>query len=105
MKIKWQNTALMQAKNYGPTNPKGDQMLTLAALLYKVEVADDRSVAAQIPNCSEPYGTDFDSHGMTCRLLGLAAKYPELITVLTTHDLSSVKIADISALITAIRLD
>lgn len=49
------------------------------------------------------HGTDFDRNGMQCKLRGLAERYTDddgqyLVSVLTTHDLNSAKIKDISEL-------
>ena len=50
------------------------------------------------------HGYDFDSYGMQCKLLGLAARYKTsdgsyLVNVLTTHDLNSAVIENVSDLI------
>jgi hypothetical protein len=60
-------------------------------------------VIREIPSLTLKHGTDFDTYGMQCKLLGLAARYTDddgqyLVNVLTTHDLNSATIKDISEL-------
>ena len=50
------------------------------------------------------HGTDFDREGMRCKLNGLASRYTDddgdyIVSVLTTHDLNSATIKDISELL------
>lgn len=59
-------------------------------------------VICEIPSLMK-YGTDFNRYGMQCKLSGLASRYPDddgqyLVSVLTTHDLNSATIKDISEL-------
>lgn len=57
-----------------------------------------------IPNCNFEQGSNFDTLGMQCKLRGLAERYKDddgmyIVSVLTTHDLNSARIYDISELI------
>jgi hypothetical protein len=59
-------------------------------------------VIREIPSLMK-HGTDFDTYGMQCKLLGLAARYTDdegqyLVNVLITHDLNSATIKDVSEL-------
>lgn len=59
-------------------------------------------VICQIPSLMK-HGTDFDREGMRCKLRGLAERYKDdnghyLVSVLTTNDLNSATIKDISEL-------
>lgn len=59
-------------------------------------------VVCKIPSLMK-HGTDFDHEGMQCKLRGLAERYTDddgqyIISVLTTHDLNSATIKDISEL-------
>jgi hypothetical protein len=59
-------------------------------------------VICQIPSLMK-YGTDFDREGMRCKLRGLAARYTDddgmyIVHVLTTNDLNSATITDVSEL-------
>ncbi len=60
-------------------------------------------VIGEIPSLMK-YGTDFDTYGMQCKLRGLAEQYKDddgqyIVSVLTTHDLNSATIKDISELL------
>jgi len=60
-------------------------------------------VLCEIPQLYK-YGTDFDIHGMQAKLRGLAERYKDdegqyLVSVLTTNDLNSATIKDLSELI------
>ena len=57
----------------------------------------------EIPSLMK-HGTDFDKEGMRCKIRGLAERYKDddgmyLVNVLTTHDLNSASIKDISELL------
>lgn len=59
-------------------------------------------VICEIPSLMK-YGTDFDTNGMQCKLRGLAERYKDddgmyIVSVLTTNDLNSATIKDISEL-------
>ena len=59
-------------------------------------------VICEIPSLMK-HGTDFDRYGMQCKLSGLASRYMDddgqyLVSVLTTHDLNSATVKDISEL-------
>lgn len=59
-------------------------------------------IIREIPSLMK-HGTDFDLSGMQAKLRGLAARYTDddgqyLVSVLTTHDLNSATIKDISEL-------
>lgn len=90
----------------------------LLTLLYIVREADnaknDRIYytncdgARQIIICDIPsmmqYGTDFDQSGMQAKLRGMAERYTDddgsyIVSVLTTHDLNSATIKDVSELL------
>ena len=56
----------------------------------------------EIPSLMK-HGTDFDTYGMQCKLRGLAERYTDddgqyIVSVLTTHDLNSATIKDVSEL-------
>ena len=60
-------------------------------------------IIRDIPSLALEHGTDFDRNGMQNKLRGLAERYTDddgnyLVSVLTTHDLNSAKIKDISEL-------
>jgi len=60
-------------------------------------------VICNIPSLMMKYGYDFDTNGMQCKLRGLAERFKDddgmyLISVLTTHDLNSATIKDLSEL-------
>jgi hypothetical protein len=60
-------------------------------------------VICDIPSLTK-HGSDFDREGMRCKLSGLAERYKDddgmyLVSVLTTHDLNSAIIKDISELL------
>lgn len=60
-------------------------------------------VICEIPSLVK-HGTDFDIHGMQCKLRGLAERYKDddgqyIVSVLTTHDLNSATIKDVSELL------
>lgn len=59
-------------------------------------------IICEIPSLTK-HGTDFDRNGMQCKLRGLAERYTVddgqyLVSVLTTHDLNSATIKDLSEL-------
>ena len=61
-------------------------------------------VICQIPSLTAKHGTDFDVYGMQCRLRGLSERYKDddgnyIVSVLTTHDLNSATIKDMSELL------
>ncbi len=61
-------------------------------------------VLCKIPSLVLKYGADYDVYGMQCKLRGLAEcyKYDDgnyIVSVLTTHDLNSATINDISELL------
>lgn len=61
-------------------------------------------IICEIPSLVLKHGTDFDVYGMQCSLRGLAERYKDddgmyLVSVLTTHDLNSATIKDISELL------
>lgn len=61
-------------------------------------------VICEIPSLAFKYGLDFDTYGMQCALRGLAERYKNddgmyIVNVLTTHDLNSATINDISELL------
>jgi hypothetical protein len=50
------------------------------------------------------HGTNYDTYGMQCKLRGLAERYKDdeghyLVSVLTTNDLNSATIKDVSELV------
>lgn len=60
-------------------------------------------IIREIPSLMK-HGTDFDAYGMQCRLRGLAERYKDddgqyLVSVLTTHDLNSATVKDVSELV------
>lgn len=60
-------------------------------------------VIQEIPSLMK-YGTDYDRGGMQAKLRGLAERYTDddgqyIVSVLTTHDLNSATIKDISELL------
>jgi hypothetical protein len=60
-------------------------------------------VICDIPSLTK-HGTDFDREGMQAKLRGLAERYKDddgqyLVSVLTTHDLNSATIKDLSELL------
>lgn len=69
---------------------------------------DDYNGKRSITICDIPslmkHGTDFDTYGMQCKLRGLAERYTDddgnyIVSVLTTHNLNSATIKDISELL------
>lgn len=69
---------------------------------------DNYDYKRQIIICDIPslmkHGADFDKEGIQCKLRGLAERYTDddgmyLVSVLTTNDLNSAKIKDISELL------
>lgn len=61
-------------------------------------------VICEIPSLALKHGLDFDVNGMQCKLRGLAERYKDddgmyIISVLTTNDLNSATIKDISELL------
>jgi hypothetical protein len=59
-------------------------------------------VICEIPSLMK-HGTDYDTYGMQCNLRGLAERYKDddgqyIVSVLTTNDLNSATIKDISEL-------
>jgi len=59
-------------------------------------------VICEIPSLMK-HGTDFDTYGMQCKLRGLAERYTDddrqyIVSVLTTNDLNSATIKDVSEL-------
>lgn len=59
-------------------------------------------IICEIPSLMK-HGTDFDKEGMRCKLRGLAERYKDddgmyLVHVLTTNDLNSATIQDVSEL-------
>lgn len=99
-------------KNYG--SPRWHALHTLHII---VNEADDENnsniyydtykgirsiVICEIPSLTK-HGTDFDTYGMQCMLRGLAERYKDdngmyIVSVLTTNDLNSATIKDISEL-------
>ena len=60
-------------------------------------------IICDIPSLMK-HGTDFDREGMRGKLMGLAARYTDddgmyIVSVLTTHDLNSATIKDVSELL------
>jgi len=60
-------------------------------------------VICEIPSLVMKHGTDFDTYGMQCCLRGLAERYKDddgmyIVSVLTTNDLNSATIKDVSEL-------
>ncbi len=95
------------AKHYGCSSKRGDVLLTIAALCLAAEkgrcYSDAGRLYGQIPSAIE-MGSDFSQENMQCRLLGLKCLYPELISVLTTHDLDCFEIFNVGELISGIRI-
>jgi hypothetical protein len=63
-------------------------------------------VIREIPSLAMKLGSDFNTNGMQCKLRGLAERYKDdegnsFVNVLTTHDLNSATIKDISELLYA----
>lgn len=61
-------------------------------------------VICEIPSLIEKHGTDYSTYGMQCSLRGLAERYRDddglyIVSVLTTHDLNSAIINDLSELL------
>lgn len=59
-------------------------------------------IICEIPSLMK-HGTDFDVNGMQCKLRGLAERYTDdegqyIVSVLTTNDLNSAMIKDVSEL-------
>ena len=73
--------------------------------IYYSNYNGQRSIMVrEIPSMVTPYGLDFDTNGMQCKLRGLAERYTDdngqyVVSVLTTHDLNSASINDISELL------
>lgn len=60
-------------------------------------------IICDIPSMTLEHGADFSKEGMQNKLRGLAEKYKDddgqyIVSVLTTHDLNSAKINDVSEL-------
>lgn len=60
-------------------------------------------IICEIPSLMK-HGTDFDVYGMQCKLRGLAERYKDddgmyIVNILTTNDLNSATITDISELL------
>ena len=60
-------------------------------------------IICDIPSMAIKHGLDFDRNGMQCKLRGLAEKYTDddgnyLVSVMTTNDLNSATINDLSEL-------
>jgi len=72
--------------------------------IYYTSYNGNRSIViCEIPSLITKHGTDFDTNGMQCKLRGLAERYTDddgqyLVSVLTTHDLNSATIKDVSEL-------
>ncbi len=67
-------------------------------------------VVSSIPSLAMKYGLDFTAEGMLRKLTGLAERYRAegggyIVRVLSTHDLNSATIEDVSALMDAISAD
>lgn len=63
-------------------------------------------IICEIPSLTLKHGSDFDTNGMQCKLRGLAERYKDddgnyIVSVLTTNDLNSATIKDISELLYA----
>jgi hypothetical protein len=61
-------------------------------------------IICEIPSLISKYGYDYDREGMQARLRGLAERYKDddgmyLVSVLTTNDLNSATIKDVSELL------
>jgi len=61
-------------------------------------------IICEIPSLVSKWGTDFDKWGMQAKLRGLAERYTDddgnyLVHVLTTHDLNSATVSDLSELV------
>ena len=73
--------------------------------IYYSKYNDKRSIIiCDIPDLSPQHGTDYDRSGMQAKLRGLAARYKDddgnyIINVLTTHDLNTATIKDVSELL------
>lgn len=72
--------------------------------IYYDDYNGKRSIVIyRIPSLTMKHGTDFNTFGMQCKLRGLAERYKDddgqyLVSVLTTHDLNSATIKDLSEL-------
>ena len=72
--------------------------------IYYDNYSGKRSIViCQIPSLAIKHGTNFDIYGMQCKLRGLAERYKDddgnyIVSVLTTHDLNSAAIKDVSEL-------
>ncbi|WP_373325603.1 hypothetical protein [Sporomusa paucivorans] len=78
-------------------NPENDQ------IYYDTYNGKRVITICKIPSLME-YGTDFDREGMRCKLRGLAERYTDddgqyIVSVLTTNDLNSATIKDVSELL------
>ena len=73
--------------------------------IYYDNYSGKRSIViCQIPSLAIKHGTNFDIYGMQCKLRGLAERYKDddgnyIVSVLTTHDLNSAAIKDVSELL------
>jgi hypothetical protein len=71
--------------------------------IYYSDYNGKRSIViCEIPSLMK-HGTDYDTNGMQCKLRGLAERYKDddgqyIVSVLTTNDLNSATIKDISEL-------
>lgn len=77
-------------------NPEND------TIYYDTRDGKRQIIICDIPSLTK-HGSDFDRAGMRSKLSGLAARYTDdegmyLVSVLTTHDLNSATINDISEL-------
>ncbi len=74
------------------------------ASIYYDRYNSTRSIViCKIPSLMK-HGADFDADGMQCKLRGLQERYKDddgqyLVSVLTTHDLNSATIKDVSELL------
>ncbi|MFA5099469.1 MAG: hypothetical protein WC547_01110 [Candidatus Omnitrophota bacterium] len=73
--------------------------------IYYLNQGNKRQVIiCEIPSLAAKHGSDFDTYGMQCKLRGLAEKYKDddgmyIVHVLTTNDLNSATIEDLSELL------
>lgn len=71
-------------------------------IYYETYNGKQSIVICEIPSLMK-HRTDFDTYGMQCRLRGLAERYKDdngmyIVSVLTTNDLNSATIKDVSEL-------
>lgn len=77
-------------------------------IYYDNQAGKRRIIICDIPSLAAKHGSNFDKEGMQCKLYGISARYTAddgsyLVSVLTTHDLNSATINDISELMYQMR--